>query len=97
MTGVLVDIAAVRTRLACMRRIDVDDHDALGGGLLFALHLQVVVWPGDRQVPILTFHNLSCASDAGEVLEDYDRTGFKVGHECLGDARIPVVHPAGFS
>ena len=77
MTGVLVDIAAVRTRLACMRRIDVDDHDALGGGLVFDLHLQVVVRPGDRQVPVLALHDFSCAPDAGEVLEDYDRTRFK--------------------
>ena len=96
-SGVLVYVAAVRACPACVRRIDVDHAYPLGGRPVFDLRLQVVVRPGYVQVAVLALHHFRGGADAGEVLQDYDGTGFETGHECLGDARIGVVHPAGFS
>ena len=96
-SGVLVHVAAVRACPACVHRIDVDHAYPLGGRPVFDLCLQVVVRPRYVQVAVFTLHHFRGGADVREVLEDYDRTGFKAGHECLGDARIGVVHPAGFS
>ena len=88
---------ALRAGLGGVGRIDCDNGLTILKGLVDQLLLQVIIGPGDRDIPVPDTDTFGGRADAGQILQDEEGTLGVVLSECLADAVIHITHETVFS